>query len=62
MPYSSQTHARRCKDVLAAAANDCSLYAVSGLLEDCGLASKATISRAKITLEDAGVITTTRIE
>lgn len=47
--------------VLAAAANDCSLYAVSTLLEDCGLASKATISRAKTTLEDVGVITTTQI-
>lgn len=47
--------------VLAAAANDCSLHAVSSLLEDCGLASKATISRAKTTLEDAGAITTTQI-
>lgn len=48
--------------VVAAAANDCSLYAVSTLLEDCGLASKATISRAKTTLEDAGAIETTQIK
>ncbi|WP_153952719.1 transcriptional regulator TbsP domain-containing protein [Halosegnis longus] len=48
--------------VLAAAANDCSLYAVSKLLEDCGLSSKATISRAKTTLEDAGAIATTQIK
>lgn len=50
------------RTVLAAAANDCSLYALSKLLEDCGLSSKATISRAKTTLEDAGAITTTQIE
>lgn len=48
--------------VVAAAANDCSLYALSTLLEDRGLSSKATISRAKTTLEDVGAIETTQIE
>lgn len=48
--------------VVAAAANDCSLYAFSTLLQDRGLSSKATISRAKTTLEDVEAIETTQIE
>jgi hypothetical protein len=44
--------------LLVAARNNVQLYDISKWGEDVGLASKATFSRAKTTLEDKGLIDT----
>lgn len=47
--------------ILLAARNEALLYDISKWGEDTGVASKATYSRAKSTLEDAGLITTEKV-
>ena len=47
--------------LLVAARNEVLLYDISKWGEDVGIASKATFSRTKSRLEDAGVITTEKV-
>ena len=47
--------------ILVAARNDILLYDISKWGEDVGIASKATFSRTKTTLEDRGVISTEKV-
>lgn len=47
--------------LLVAARNDVLLYDISKWGEDVGIASKATFSRAKTRLEDAGVVDTEKV-